>query len=154
MRLGALALVTFGLAGAGIALTLASPPRQKIMCESILVTLPNGTHITAEIADTWSKRARGLSDRDSLAVNHGMLFLFDRADTHTFWMKDTRIPLDILWLNNGQIVDMTTLQPESTTNTPQYTPRTPANTVLELNAGTAEANHLRVGETITWQPCT
>lgn len=154
MRLGALALITVTLAGAGVALTLASPRDPMQTCESITVTLPSRELITAEIANTWSERARGLSDRDSLAVNHGMLFLFDRADTHTFWMKDTRIPLDILWLNNGQIVDMTTLQPESTTNTPQYTPRTPANTVLELNAGTAEANNLQVGETITWQPCT
>lgn len=154
MRLGALALITVTLAGAGIALTLASPRDPMQTCESITVTLPSGELITAELADTWSERARGLSNRDSLAENHGMLFIFESAALHTFWMKNTRIPLDIIWLNDGQVVDVATLQPERDGDIPQHTPRGAANAVLELNAGSAARHGVKTGERITWTPCT
>lgn len=94
----------------------------------------NGKTINVEIAKTDTERQKGLSGRTSLDANAGMLFIFPKADIWPFWMKDTKIPLDIIYINNNHIVDMTTLQPQNGDNIPQYTPQNKANYVLELNA--------------------
>src|SRR5687768_9159438 len=77
-------------------------------CRMVTVYIPEGRTIRAELATTSLEVTRGLSNRTSLAPNHGMLFLFNELGLHPFWMKDTKIPLDILWMHNGQIVDLTT----------------------------------------------
>ena len=55
--------------------------------------------IKVEIADTPEKRAEGLMFRDHLNENSGMFFVFDEESSHSFWMKNTLIPLDIIWIN-------------------------------------------------------
>src|SRR5207245_10485452 len=64
----------------------------------ITITYPKGTRILAEVADTPAKRASGLMFRDRLDPDRGMLFVFEEADEWSFWMKNTKVPLDILWL--------------------------------------------------------
>ncbi len=122
-------------------------------CRASKVTLPDATVITAEVADSYPERSRGLSNRDSLDADKGMLFLFTKSDQYGFWMKDTRIPLDIIWINNAKVVDLVTLEPQSGDNIPQYTPAVEANAVLELNSGQAVAHNVALGEPITWQKC-
>ena len=63
------------------------------------IQTPSGVIIQAEIADTPQKRATGLMYRDHLTKDHGMLFLFDEPQAWTFWMKNTKIALDIIWLD-------------------------------------------------------
>lgn len=70
--------------------------------EQAIVTVGSDT-ITAEIADTNALRERGLGYRDGLAPGTGMLFVFDRASDHTFWMKGMRFCLDIVWIEDGAI---------------------------------------------------
>ena len=87
-----------------LSLALLSPFCTQASTESstaglIPITLPGGTLIHAEIADTTRKRAEGLMYRDHLDKNRGMLFKFDEARPWTFWMKNTKIPLDIIWMN-------------------------------------------------------
>jgi uncharacterized protein len=103
-----------------------------------------------EIADTQSEREKGLMNRTHLDKNAGMLFVFPAPDIQTFWMKNTLIPLDIIWIGDNTIVEMTTLQAESKNNTPQYTPKNPANYVLELNSGTAIKYHFKVGDKVSF----
>lgn len=87
-----------------------------------------------ELAQTEEQMQKGLSGRDHLDINAGMLFVFPASDIYPFWMKDTLIPLDIIYINNNIIVDIATLQPQNSSDIPQYTPTQKANFVLELNA--------------------
>ncbi len=106
----------------------------------------NGHVIKLEIARTPVELALGLGDRAFLDQDAGMLFVMPLRARHTFWMKDMRFPLDIIWLDEDKIVDMVTLQaPTSSDFVPIYTPQLPANRVLELNAGEAQKLGLQSG---------
>lgn len=106
------------------------------------------------LALTDSQREKGLSKKESLDANSGMLFVFPKSDIHSFWMKDTLIPLDILWLapseveGMSKIVEMATLDPQSDELIPQYTPKNNANYVLELNAGEITENDFKIGDEV------
>ena len=107
----------------------------------------------AEIARTPEKQTLGLSHRDNLELDRGMLFLFDSVSIYPFWMKDTKIPLDIIWLHDHVVVDQTSLNPQTGDLIPQYTPTQPANAVLELNRNSIENHKIRVGSTLDWDDC-
>ena len=95
------------------------------------------------LADTDETREKGLMDVKSMDNEDGMLFVFDEEDHHGIWMKNTYIPLDVVWINEeGTIVDIATLQPHDL-NTRM--PNKPAKYVLEVNAGTFSGN---VGDNI------
>jgi len=64
-----------------------------------------GTTVEVEIADTQTARIQGLSGRESLAENSGMLFLWPEADYYSIWMKEMKFPIDIIWINGNQVVD-------------------------------------------------
>src|SRR5687767_4745086 len=83
-----------------VALTLSISTKAPAGQDNFVQILtPNGVTIQAEIADTTERRARGLMYRDSLAKDRGMLFTFAEPQLWTFWMKNTRIPLDIIWMD-------------------------------------------------------
>ena len=88
------------------------------------VSLPNGTKFLVEVADTDHLREQGLMNRDHLADDRGMLFVFDREQIWAFWMKNTLIPLDVVWLDaEGYIVDVAEgMQPCEATPCPLYHP--------------------------------
>lgn len=113
------------------------------------IQLPGGVVIQAEIADTIKKRAQGLMYREHLAKDRGMLFTFDQAQPWTFWMKNTKIPLDIIWMNEKkQIIHIARNVPICTRTDegcPQYQPNDPATYVLELGGGEAERLKLEKG---------
>lgn len=104
-----------------------------------------GTNIAVEIVDTPATRTRGLSGRAILAENTGMLFIFDRADYHSFWMKEMNFPIDIIWLDdNWRIVDLTeNISPNDFPTT--YRPRAPARYVLEVNTGFIATHQIITG---------
>ncbi|MEZ0472228.1 DUF192 domain-containing protein [Luteimonas salinilitoris] len=107
-----------------------------------------GERYTVEIADTDEERARGLMFRDALAAGAGMLFIHDREAPQAYWMKNTRIPLDILYFDNGlRLVSQQRDVPPcvSGVGCPPYPSRAPARYVLELNAGEAARLELREG---------
>jgi uncharacterized membrane protein (UPF0127 family) len=106
------------------------------------VTIDDGLRVRVEVARTPTARARGLSGHAPLGEDEGMLFLFETADRYGFWMKDMLFPIDILWIRDGVIVDVTS---EASVPGPDgalssYAPREPADTVLEVRAGFA-ADH-------------
>ncbi|MEX0916501.1 MAG: DUF192 domain-containing protein [Candidatus Spechtbacterales bacterium] len=95
-----------------------------------------GTTLNVEVADDAIERAQGLSGRASLQPNTGMLFLFGEPVLASFWMKDMNFALDILWIRDGVVVDITQNIPAPTGDElPTYQPNEPVDMVLEVNAG-------------------
>ena len=90
--------------------------------------------LNVRLANTEESRARGLMNVKSMSNDDGMFFVFEEENYHGIWMKNTHIPLDVVWINeSGTIVDIATLNPHDL-NTRM--PRHPAKYVLEVNAGT------------------
>ena len=115
------------------------------------VTVRNQT-FTVEIADDAQERSTGLSNRTSLDNMRGMLFVFEQSGLHAFWMKDTLIPLDMIFINNNRIITIhKNVQPEP--NTPdhmlrKYPPGKPAKYVLEINAGLSKEYEFQEGDVV------
>jgi len=109
-----------------------------------------GRHFQIEIADTDASRERGLMFRDSMPTDHGMLFLFDRPALQTFWMKNTHIPLDILYFDQNYkfVSAQQRVPPCRSEPCVVYPSEAPAQYVLELNAGTAEKLDLKPGDAL------
>jgi uncharacterized membrane protein (UPF0127 family) len=103
-----------------------------------------------EIADTPEMHARGLMYRRCIRDDYGMLFVFPGEDFRSFWMKNTLISLDIIFLNSGQqIVGMhLSVPPCKTDPCPSYTSSSPARYVLELKGGLAKKLNLQIGDKI------
>lgn len=112
----------------------------------VRVFLPDGQVITAELAVTDEERARGLMFREQLGSDQGMLFVFKEEGFHSFWMKNTLIPLDILWLDKDKrIVHIEKdVPPCPDEPCPSYSPRVPALYVLEMKAGSVEERGLNL----------
>lgn len=112
------------------------------------IFFPNGSAVAAEIAATEEERARGLMFRDRLPTDQGMLFVFEEEGVHGFWMKNTRISLDMLWLDPGRrIIHIAKMVPPCVADPcPSYGPGLPALFVLELAGGQADARGLKVGD--------
>lgn len=127
----------------GLRLREAWVARRPVLAEIEL----RGKTFTVEVADTEAKKERGLGKRDALDPEHGMYFPFASASHWVFWMKDMRFPIDIVWLRDGKIVDIDASVPVSKSeNLETYSPVEPADAVLELNAGTAQAIGANTGD--------
>lgn len=115
--------------------------------------LINGTTINVEIADTQSKRGKGLGGRENLATDAGMLFIFERQDMYSFWMKGLKFPLDFIWIRGGKIVDVTENvslagPDQKDENLPIYQSKELIDKLLEVNAGFVSIHGIKVGDTI------
>jgi len=107
----------------------------------------NGQKLMVEIAHTPDTRACGLSNRKSLQKNTGMLFLFPDTRQRTFWMKDTRIPLSIAFMDeDGSIIQIHQMQANQVTTT--YPSFQPARYALEVNQGWFELHGVTPGDTV------
>ncbi|HET6602808.1 MAG TPA: DUF192 domain-containing protein [Xanthomonadaceae bacterium] len=114
-----------------------------------------GERFCVEIADDDAERTRGLMFRDRLPASHGMLFVFEHEAPQSFWMMNTRIPLDILYFDAGQRLVSGSLRTPpcaSGVRCPGYPSTGPAKYVLELNAGTAERLGVVPGDELTFGP--
>ncbi len=113
----------------------------------VSVALPNGTKFLVEIANTDQLREQGLMHRDHLPPDRGMLFVFEREQIWAFWMKNTLIPLDVIWMDsNGRIVDVAeNMQPCKTAPCPLYYPTHVSLFALEISAGRYAEEGLQVG---------
>lgn len=109
---------------------------------------PNGV-ITIETVDTPESRQQGLSGRESIGDDEGMLFVFEEpGDDHCFWMLDMNFPIDIIWLDeDGAVVDIhEKVAPE--TYPESFCPKSPAQFVLEIGSGRAEELEIETGATL------
>lgn len=112
-----------------------------------------GKTFVIEIADSPQEKGVGLSGRTSLAQNAGMLFVFESPGMQAFWMKDTLVPLDMIFIGDDKIVTIhrnVPLQAPETPDTqlPRYAPTAPVNYVLEINAGLSDIYGFTEGDTV------
>jgi uncharacterized membrane protein (UPF0127 family) len=111
----------------------------------------DGHRYSIEIADDQAERARGLMFRDEMAADHGMLFIHDDEEPLAYWMKNTRIPLDILYFDHDLklVGEQRDVPPCTAGNAcPSYPSNAPAIYVLELNAGQAARIGLKKGDSL------
>ena len=114
-----------------------------------------GTRYQVELATDDASRARGLMFRDQMAEDHGMLFIHDRQELQAYWMKNTRIALDILYFDDQRklVSQQRDVPPCSAGDRcPPYPSSGPARYVLELNAGQAQKLGLQDGAELTFGP--
>ncbi len=117
----------------------------------ITVSNPDGSEaqLSVEIADSPLLRAKGLMGRASLGEAEGMLFVFDKPGIYSFWMFNTTLPLDGIFIaENGTIVDVVRMQPcgLNVTACPHYAGKAPAKYVLEANQGFARRHGVVIGK--------
>ena len=111
----------------------------------ILLTLKE-KKIRVEVARTEREKAKGLMFRESLGKDEGMLFIYDREEMLSFWMKNTRIPLSIAFIDQqGRIVDIQDMEPFSLRT--RVSAR-PAQYALEVNQGWFKKNGIDVGDSV------
>jgi len=104
--------------------------RNKAPIKTIKLELGQKT-FNLEIAQTIGQKAKGLSQRDNLCSNCGMIFVYQKEGIYPFWMKNTRIPLDIIWLDStGKVIDIKTGKPQDLS---LLTNSTPAQYIIETN---------------------
>jgi len=112
------------------------------------VVTASGTHgFTVEIADTPEEQRRGLMFRREMAEDAGMLFLYEEEEPQSYWMRNTYIPLDIIYINaEGRIVSIQRdANPLDDTSLPSYAP---AIAVLEINGGLSDRLGIRDGDEV------
>ncbi len=143
-------IITIIVAIVVISFYILFPANIKLQTETneAITIFINDQEFRAEIADTDEKRVLGLSGRENLPEDSGLLFIFPTSDYYPFWMKDMNFPIDILWIDeNWTIVDITeNVQPESYPQT--FRPQTPAKYVLEINAGLSKDLNIKRGDKI------
>ena len=109
----------------------------------------SGTVFRVDVADTRELRQKGLSGRPSLGKDEGMLFIFDTDSYWSFWMKDMRFPIDIIWLDKDkQVVHIEHSVQLDVEPYADYTSPELARYVLEIAAGRARQASIRVGSTM------
>jgi uncharacterized membrane protein (UPF0127 family) len=109
----------------------------------------NNNVLYVDVAITNEEKELGLGNREYMESDHGMLFVYDHSEQYRYWMKNMRFPIDIIWIKDTTIVDITKNIPtETTSQLKTYTPVVPINKVLEVNAGTCDQLGIRIGDTI------
>jgi uncharacterized protein len=127
-----------------LALSLLLFPNDKVVLKI------GDTRLLVEVVDTQKERIQGLSGREGLEKNNGMLFVFDNEDSHGIWMKDMNFAIDILWIDSDfNIVNIKKYaNPESYPEI--FLPQTPNKYVLEVNVGFLEKNDIKIGDKINF----
>jgi len=129
----------------------AIPPTPAVgSVQPARVVLPDGFRVNLELAITPEELAQGLMFRPTLADDRGMLLVFAEERLPNIWMMNTLIALDLVYLDrSGAVVDVVTdAQPCPGEPCPRFTPKRPAQAVLEIPAGNADRHGIEVGVTL------
>lgn len=133
------------VAAALLAITLAAQAQGEANPPLPVQRITAGMHvIQAEVAATPGERMLGLMNRDALPQNGGMLFVFEEAGVHCFWMRNTRIPLSIAFIDDdGAIVNIADMEPFDEAN--NHCPARPVRYALEMTQGWFAKRGIRDG---------
>lgn len=117
------------------------------------VIFPDGFVVNVEVAADDELRAQGLMYRDHLRPGTGMLFLFAEDEEHAFWMKNTVIPLDMVWIDANQRVVAVkyNVPPCKVENCPSYPPGVLSRYVLEVAGGVAQQHGIKAGDQLRFE---
>ena len=110
------------------------------------------TDIFVDVARTAAERTLGLSGMEAMPHNEGLLFIFEKNDTHAIWMKDMRFPIDIIWIDESFMITEIVENALPSSFPEIFEPKNPARYVLETNAGWAQKNDVRIGAKINGLP--
>lgn len=143
------------LLATGCQKTPAKSENANNQLEKINTLTVKGTVLAIEFANTEETRRQGLSGRKELAENNGMLFDFrNTGQTRPgFWMKDMQFDLDMIWIQDSRVVEITKNVPKPNpgtvlSNLPTYAPSTNIDMVLEVNAGWTDRHAIKTGDAI------
>jgi uncharacterized membrane protein (UPF0127 family) len=131
--------------------TATEPTAATPLPDPVQVRVGDAT-VTADVADDDAERSLGLGQRKHLGRDAGMYFVLTNASP-TFWMKGMLIPLDMIWIKDGRVVDVSARVPKPRPGTPEselpiYSPDSPADRVLEVNSGWAQRNGVERGDRV------
>jgi uncharacterized membrane protein (UPF0127 family) len=131
------------------AILIAQFPSEKNATAFVFI---NQQKISVEVADTAQKRIQGLSGRNGLPRLSGMLFIFDPPESPTFWMKDMKFNLDIVFIRNGRVVDVfeNIPYPKAHEQPQTVNPTHEIDRALELPVGTVKIVHIKVGDVVSF----
>ena len=129
------------------------PPQPQQEAAGPRVIFPDGFVVHVEIAAEDELRARGLMFRDHLQPGTGMLFFFPSDGDYPFWMKNTIIPLDMIWIDADRKVAYIAheAQPCKVENCPNYPPNAISRYVLEVAGGVAKEHGLKAGDVLRFE---
>jgi uncharacterized membrane protein (UPF0127 family) len=116
----------------------------------VLHTARGDVPVTVEVADTPERRNLGLMFRKNLPAEAGMLFVFDTSELHTFWMKNTPLPLDMIFIGEDRRIVGIVKDNVPYTTTSRGVAK-PSRYVLEVNAGFSARHGVQDGDTVTFE---
>ena len=143
-----------------LAMTCAKTPAPPPVTPSVAsqvdgprVLFPDGFVVHVELAADDENRAQGLMYRDQLRPGTGMLFLFAEEGEYPFWMKNTKIPLDMIWIDSNRRIAHIAhdVPPCQIDDCPSYPPHALARYVLEVSAGVAKQHGLKDGDVLRFE---
>lgn len=131
-----------------------TPTLQSTAVKTSTVTIDTHT-FKLILAKTGAEQIKGLSGKDKLDQDTGMLFIFPQKDIYGFWMKEMKFSIDIIYINDDKIIDIFENVPAPTANTqtstlPIYKPKETANYVLEINAGLSKKYGFKSGDKLVF----
>jgi uncharacterized membrane protein (UPF0127 family) len=124
----------------------------SVFKKNAIVTIDNQS-FNVSIANSEKDREIGLSETKSLDQNQGMLFLFNNPGYYSFWMKNMKFPIDIIFINNDQIVTIHDNAQiiKAQENPMLYTPTQSSDKVLEIQAGLSEKYNFKIGDKVKYE---
>lgn len=144
--------ISLWLALSALFITLSLAACNQVVTPQIITA--DGDVIDIELAVTTEEKSRGLMNRTELDADAGMLFVFDSLRTMSFWMKNTLIPLDVVFIDEDRtVVDVQTMVPclPEETSCPSYRSKAKAIFALEINGGRALELGIRPGDKLEFK---
>jgi len=127
---------------------------EELESEELTFKTEDGDHtFNVEVADKSYERRKGLMDRETLADDAGMLFVFNDEGFRNFWMKDTQLYLDIIFISaDKKVVDIKKdFEPCYSEDCPDYRSKREAKYVVEVRGGTSDEKGIKVGDEVEFE---
>lgn len=134
------------IVGVGVLLSEKSSTEQEVGKSTASI---NGFDIKVDISDTIDKQIQGLSGRESLAEDGGMLFVYEKPKKQVFWMKNMNFPLDFIFIEGEQVVEIIEdVPPEGGNPEKRVISENEVSQVLEVNAGFVKKHNIKIGDSV------